>query len=74
MTFSDLQSAIELLKCDPRVHPNTRIELAYRVPISENEDDDAARSYGESAPLVSVCVDRACIVLSTEDSDLAIAR
>ena len=74
MNFRDLQSAIELLKRDPRVHPNTRVELAYHVPISENEDDDAARSYGESAPLISVSVDRACIILSTEDSDLAIAR
>ncbi len=86
MTFQDLQEAIARLASDPRVHPSTRIELAYsydlyyETPHTTSLDVTYGRcqphvreTVHESEPLVCVLLN-GCITLSAERAEPAIAR
>lgn len=68
MNFIELCDAVDRLKNDPRVHPNTRVELAFAY-----DDNEAPNPVHGSDPLVSISLN-GCITLSTEPSRSAVAR
>lgn len=63
LTFQDLQEAVKRLEADPRVHPNTQVEVHMDT-----------RTGPEQELLASIAMDRAAIVLSSTDMEHAIAR
>ena len=72
MNFIDLCEAIDRLKNDPRVHPNTPVELAYSFYEWGDETAPMQQTI-ESNALVSISLN-GCITLSTEPSRSAVAR
>ena len=77
MTFADLQEAVARLSQDPRIHPNTKVEVEY-----ETEVYDALHSSNEPAfttelgqsPLLSIAVIDHKIILASTRAEPAIAR
>ena len=68
MTFADLQEAVARLSQDPRIHPNTRIELEYETAT------ETCEIVSESSPLLSIAVIDHKIVLASTRAEPAIAR
>ena len=76
MNFIELCDAVDRLKNDPRVHPNTRVELDFVYDSSPYIDDDNVWQLSTermSEPLCSISLN-GCITLSTEPSRSAVAR
>lgn len=69
MTFQDLSDAITRLAADPRVHPNTAIEVRYPAEDAVTKDH-----WHENEPLAHVAIRDHTIVLSSEAVEPAIAR
>jgi len=70
MTYRDLCESLTRLETDPRVHPNTRVEVAYT-----HEDGllDCPDIIHESEPLQCILLN-GCITLSATRQEPAVVR
>ena len=77
MTFADLQEAVARLSQDPRIHPNTKVEVEYETEVydalHDKYDPPVARELDQS-PLLSIAVLDHKIVLAATRAEPAIAR
>ena len=76
MNFRDLQETIARLANDPRIHPNTRVEIAYEYEREDCTNDGRLLSTGtvhEQEPLVAITLNGS-LTLSTHRSEPAVAR
>ena len=64
MTFADLQEAVARLSQDPRIHPNTKVEVEAETGTGEIVQD----------PLLSITVLDHKIILASTRAEPAIAR
>lgn len=71
MHFQDLKEAIARLDNDPRVHPNTRIDLHVDVDVGV---DDRADIIHELRPLCSIALHNGSLRLSAHATRQAVAR
>lgn len=71
IVFQDLCEAVERLKNDPRIHPNTPVTLA--IEVVEHDRNDIPWRSEETAPLASIAWDHA-LVLSAQCEKNALAR
>lgn len=78
MTFSDLQNALERLSSDPRVHPSTRVEIAYSYDLGSgiynNDGEHPGETIYESEPLLGITLSSGYITLCATREEAAVAR
>ena len=77
MTFADLQEAVARLSQDPRIHPNTHVEVQHETEVFDalhSPSEPAFTTESARSPLLSIAVIDHKIVLASTRAEPAIAR
>ena len=71
MTYRELTEALARLSTDPRIHPNTRVNIAYQFDASLL--GEPADIVSEQEELMSICLNGALVLSATRERN-AVAR
>jgi len=77
MTYRDLLDALTRLASDPRIHPNTPVDVGFEAETFEfttGGNDHITSRHADAEPLIAIGMDGNRLVLSAHSCNHALAR